>query len=110
MTEKIAASYYLAPDDDENIASVYFKFDDGYFTLARNLVDDETIYWEMDDQSKSTYSNDCKYEVKNNRIILNFSKEIAQELGCDTQLVIKYDMPEDDKILLQVCLDEIFDV
>ena len=106
--KKRAILYELISNDDENLSSVYFKFDDGYFIICRNLVEDDTIYFEMNDQSNCIYSNDCKYIIEKDHLILNFSEIISNKLKCETTLQIDYEMLEQERKLLQDCLEEIF--
>ena len=106
--EKKAISFELISNDGENLSSVYFEFNDGYFIICRNLEKDDTIYFEMNDQCNSGYSNDCKYIIENSFLILYFSENISSELKCETTLRISYEMSEQEKEHLQCCLEEIF--
>lgn len=108
--KKKAILFEIISNDDENLSFVYFKFNDGYFITCRNLVEDNVIYFEMNDQSNCIYSNDCKYTIENDYLILHFSESISNELECENILQIDYEMSEQEKELLQCCLEEIFSV
>ena len=90
------------------MSSVYFEFSDGYFITCRNIEEDDIIYFEMNDQSNCIYSNDCKYAIENNLLVLYFSESISSKLECETILRIGYEMSEQEKEHLQCCLEEIF--
>ena len=106
--EKECISFELTPNDDEGLSSVYFEFSDGYFACCRNTYEDDEIYYELNDQANSIYSNDCQYCIENNYIRFDFTEVISKELKCDTALTIHYKMSEQEKELLNKCLTEIF--
>ena len=56
--EKECISFELTLNDDEYLTSVFFEFSDGYFACCRNILEDDIIYYEMNDQANSSYSND----------------------------------------------------
>ncbi len=106
--EKECTSFELTLNDDEYLASVFFEFSDGYFACCRNILEDDIIYYEMNDQANSIYSNDCQYCIDNNSIRFNFTELVSNELKCDAVLIIRYKMSEQEKELLSKCLTEIF--
>lgn len=106
--EKECTSFELTLNDNEYLTSVFFEFSDGYFACCRNILEDDIIYYEMNDQANSSYSNDCQYCIDNNSIRFDFTELVSNELKCDTVLTIRYKMSEQEKELLNKCLTEIF--
>lgn len=101
-------SFELTQNDEECSSSVLFEFSDGYFACCRNILEDDIIYYEMNDQANSSYSNDCEYCIGNHSIRFDFTELVSNELKCDTVLTIHYKMSELEKDTLNKCLTEIF--
>jgi len=106
--KKECISFELTLNNDECLTSVFFEFNDGYFACCRNIIEDDEIFYEMNDQANSSYSNDCQYCIDNDIIRFDFTESVSNELKCDTVLEIQYEMSEQEKELLNKCLSEIF--
>lgn len=106
--EKECISFELTLNNDECLSSVFFEFSDGYFACCRNMLEDDEVYYEMNDQANSIYSNDCHYCVENDSIRFDFTEIISHELKCDRVLIINYAMDKQERELLNKCLSEIF--
>ncbi len=97
------------PSDDEGLASVYFEFENHkYLTLCYNADEEEEIYIEKDDQSKSVYSNDLIYMLDKTSLELTISREVSKALDTETHIKISFDIDNKTYTKLKKTLAAIF--
>ena len=111
-------SYEL--DDDEGLNYLYFEYNNGYFSIARE-EEEENIYLEKDDQANGQYFDpDCfeyifsngeiRFSIDlNNKRILKYLKEnnLSADLYGNTVLIFDPVIPEKFKEMSNV-LSRIF--
>lgn len=97
------------PTDDEGLASVYFEYDSfKYLTLSYSPHEDESIYFEKDDQIKGINSNDVEYELHRNYLTLSVGDEIARKLETENDISIEFQINDVDYARLSESLQRIF--
>jgi hypothetical protein len=103
-------------DNDEGLNSLCFKYDKGYFTIARSF-DEGEIYLEFDDQSNGEYFDKDIFEYEftngnilfaidlNNLRIIKYLKESCKKSELYARINLHFETvdPEQFKIISKYC-------
>ncbi|MDR2905199.1 MAG: hypothetical protein LBU73_04535 [Helicobacteraceae bacterium] len=79
--------------DNDGLYSILFKYKNEYFTLCRNLdEEDEQIYIENNDQGNAVYVNPerINYVLQNGEIEFDIDKEVKFDMDFANKYIIKF--------------------
>ena len=86
----IDISYEL--EDEEGLSYLFFKAEDGYFTISR-LVEDEKLYMELNNQSNGEYIDPIyfEYSVRNGKIMFYVNENRTWNLGIYQNITLLFE-------------------
>ena len=109
ITNLHAKSVDSNPSDDEGLASIYFEYDRfKYLTLSYSPYEDNSIYFEKDEQTTGINSNDAEYELGRNYLKLKVGDEISKSMETENNIYIEFQINDADYYRLGKSLQRIF--
>jgi len=85
-------------DDEDGVNSLFFEYNDGYFTISR-MDEDEDLYIEMNDQSNGFYSSIdfVQYCYENGEIEFFFDEELIEKYNIIKDITLYFQPLDNNK-------------